>query len=77
MIDAIAYKFQTGTQYVHLPEKHGNWRGVYNRLRMWAAAGCRACAPHRGHGGRPGRGRNLPELRGLRGRVGHCGPCRC
>ena len=21
---------------VHLPEKYGNWRGVYNRLRMWA-----------------------------------------
>ncbi|WP_106969023.1 transposase [Streptomyces sp. PRh5] len=61
VIGAIAHTFQTGTQYVHLPEKHGNWRGVYNRLRMWAAAGCRACAPHRGHGGRPGRGRNHRE----------------
>lgn len=39
MIDAIAYKFQTGTQWVHLPEKYGNWRGVYNRLRMWAVDG--------------------------------------
>ncbi|WP_437099823.1 IS5 family transposase [Streptomyces sp. enrichment culture] len=39
VIDAIAYKFQTGTQWVHLPEKYGNWRGVYNRLRMWAADG--------------------------------------
>lgn len=39
MIDAIAYKFQTGTQWMHLPEKYGNWRGVYNRLRMWAADG--------------------------------------
>ncbi|WP_419836737.1 transposase [Streptomyces bugieae] len=28
--------FQTGTQWVHLPERYGNWRGVYNRLRMWA-----------------------------------------
>ncbi|MFI0506916.1 transposase [Streptomyces albogriseolus] len=38
-IDAIAFKFQTGTQWVHLPEKDGNWRGVYNRLRMWAVDG--------------------------------------
>ncbi|MCX5174317.1 IS5 family transposase [Streptomyces virginiae] len=39
VIDAIAFKFQTGTQWVHLPEKYGNWRGVYNRLRMWAMDG--------------------------------------
>lgn len=39
MIDAIAFKFQTGTQWVHLPERYGNWRGVYNRLRMWAVDG--------------------------------------
>lgn len=39
MIDAIAWKFQTGSQWVHLPEKFGNWRGVYNRLRMWAVDG--------------------------------------
>ncbi|GAA5215913.1 transposase [Streptomyces thinghirensis] len=39
VIDAIVYKFQTGMQWVHLPEKHGNWRGVYNRLRMWAVDG--------------------------------------
>jgi hypothetical protein len=24
---------------MHLPEKYGNWRGVYNRLRMWAVDG--------------------------------------
>ncbi|MFI7094328.1 transposase [Streptomyces lydicus] len=35
-IDAIAFKFRTGTQWGHLPEKYGNWRGVYNRPRMWA-----------------------------------------
>lgn len=34
-IDAIAFTFQTGTQWVHLPEKYGNSRGVYNRLRVW------------------------------------------
>jgi transposase len=39
VIDAIAFKFQTGTQGVHLPEKYGNWRGVCNRLRMWAVDG--------------------------------------
>ncbi|MBZ3901457.1 transposase [Streptomyces scabiei] len=39
MIHALAWKFQTGSQWVHLPEKSGNWRGVYNRLRMWAVDG--------------------------------------
>ncbi|MFF1896222.1 hypothetical protein [Streptomyces sp. NPDC058206] len=29
----------TGTQWVHLPESFGNWRGVYNRLWMWAVDG--------------------------------------
>jgi transposase len=37
--DAIAWKFQTGSQWTHLAEKYGNWRGVYNRLRMWAIDG--------------------------------------
>ncbi|MFE1176791.1 transposase [Streptomyces sp. NPDC058773] len=49
VIDAIAFKFQTGTQWVHLPEKYGNWRGVYNRLRRWARpSGSRAspCSPN-------------------------------
>ncbi|WP_443048084.1 transposase [Streptomyces sp. H39-S7] len=27
-MDAIAYAFQTGSQWMHLPEKYGNWRGV-------------------------------------------------
>ncbi|MFB7085448.1 IS5 family transposase [Streptomyces sp. NPDC056296] len=39
VIDAIAWKFQSGSQWVHLPEKYGNWRGVYNRLRNWAIDG--------------------------------------
>ncbi|MFD8789743.1 IS5 family transposase [Streptomyces vinaceus] len=39
VIDAIAFKFRTGSQWVHLPERYGNWRGVYNRLRMWALDG--------------------------------------
>lgn len=24
---------------MHLPEKYDNWRGVYNRLRMWSVNG--------------------------------------
>ncbi|MEU6935215.1 IS5 family transposase [Streptomyces rubiginosohelvolus] len=39
VIDAIAWRFQTGSPWVHLPERYGNWRGVYNRLRMWAFDG--------------------------------------
>ncbi|MFJ6485396.1 IS5 family transposase [Streptomyces sp. NPDC091682] len=39
VIDAIAWKFQTGSQWIHLPEKYGNRRGVYNRLRMRAIDG--------------------------------------
>ncbi|MFG2156728.1 IS5 family transposase [Streptomyces olivaceus] len=39
VIDAIAWKFQTGSQWGHLPETYGNWRGVYNRLRTWAVDG--------------------------------------
>ncbi|MET9127130.1 transposase [Streptomyces sp. NPDC004528] len=35
----IAWKFQTGSQWDHLPEKYGNWRAVYNRLRIWAIDG--------------------------------------
>ncbi|UYB38759.1 transposase [Streptomyces sp. Je 1-4] len=38
-IDAIVFRFRTGTQGVHLPDRYGNWRGVYNRLRMWAVGG--------------------------------------
>ncbi|MER8225336.1 transposase [Streptomyces sp. NPDC094143] len=39
VIDAIAFQFQTGTQWVHLRQKYGNWRAVCNRLRMWAVDG--------------------------------------
>ncbi|GGK25339.1 hypothetical protein GCM10011583_66670 [Streptomyces camponoticapitis] len=47
MIDAIAWKFRTGSQWVHLPEKYGNWRGVYNQLRMWAVDGTWGARLHR------------------------------
>ncbi|MFB7212356.1 transposase [Streptomyces sp. NPDC056255] len=39
VIDAIAWKFRTGSQWIHLPEKYGNRRGVCNRLRVWALDG--------------------------------------
>lgn len=39
VLDAIAFKFRAGTQWVHLPEEYGNWRGVCDRLRMWAVGG--------------------------------------
>ena len=38
VIDVIAFKFQTGSQWVRLPENYGNWRGV-NQPRMWAVDG--------------------------------------
>lgn len=39
VIDAIAWKFQTGAQWVHLPAEYGSWKGVYTRLRNWAIDG--------------------------------------
>ncbi|WP_395372830.1 transposase [Streptomyces tubercidicus] len=38
VIDAIAWKLQTGSQWVHLPERYGNWRGVYNPLKAQRSA---------------------------------------
>lgn len=35
----IAFKFQSGTQWVHLQEEYGNWRSVNNRLRIWVIYG--------------------------------------
>ncbi|MFF2366774.1 transposase [Streptomyces sp. NPDC058122] len=39
VIDAIAWKFQTGSQWIHLPREYGSWKGVYTRLRNWAIDG--------------------------------------
>lgn len=40
VVDAIAYKcLQVPDRYAVGAEKYGNWRGVYNRLRMWAVDG--------------------------------------
>ncbi|GAA0499959.1 IS5 family transposase [Streptomyces stramineus] len=43
VIDAIAWKFQTGSQWVHLPEKYGSWKGAYTRLRNWTIDGTWEC----------------------------------
>ncbi|WP_373313542.1 transposase [Streptomyces capitiformicae] len=84
VIDAIAFKFQTGTQWVHLPEKYGNWRGVYHRLRMWAVDGTweRVFIASRAKGScrhevqppdRRRRHRRMGGRRALEGRVGGSG----
>ncbi|KWT63529.1 transposase [Streptomyces albus subsp. albus] len=39
MIDAIAFKYRTGTPWMDLPERFGSRKGAHNRLRMWAADG--------------------------------------
>ncbi|OKJ63470.1 transposase [Streptomyces sp. CB02009] len=39
MIDAIAFKYRTGTPWMDLPEHFGSWKGVHSRLRKWAADG--------------------------------------
>jgi hypothetical protein len=68
VIDAIAWKFQTGLQWVHLRERYGNWRGVYNRLRMWAADGTcdggRESLPVGGHLPPHSRPRDSPRVAG-------------
>ncbi|MFE6102150.1 IS5 family transposase [Streptomyces laurentii] len=39
VIDAIAFKYRTGTPWMDLPERFGSWKGAHNRLRKWAADG--------------------------------------
>ncbi|GCD41985.1 transposase [Streptomyces paromomycinus] len=39
VIDAIASTFPSGTPVGAPGEKYGTWRGVCNRLRMWAVDG--------------------------------------
>ncbi|MFE5535501.1 transposase [Streptomyces sp. NPDC056492] len=39
VIDAIAFKYRTGTPWMDLPGHFGSWQGAHNRLRMWAADG--------------------------------------
>jgi transposase len=39
VIDAIAFKYRTGTPWMDLPEHFGSWKGAHNRLRKWASDG--------------------------------------
>lgn len=39
VIEAIAFKYRTGTPWMGLPEHFGSWKGAHNRLRKWAADG--------------------------------------
>ncbi|MFF9020396.1 transposase [Streptomyces eurythermus] len=76
VIGAIAYKFRTGTQWARLPERHGNWRGVCDRLRMWARRRHVGAGVHRSGGsGRRGGRRQPGRVRGLRHRARS--PARC
>lgn len=39
MINAIAWKYRTGSPWEALPSEFGSWKGAYNRLRKWAIDG--------------------------------------
>ncbi|MFD6988586.1 IS5 family transposase [Streptomyces sp. NPDC059943] len=39
VIDAIAFKYRTGSPWMDLPVHFGSWKGAHNRLRKWAADG--------------------------------------
>ncbi|MFB6560770.1 IS5 family transposase [Streptomyces sp. NPDC056400] len=39
VIDAIAFKYRTGTPWMDLPERLGSWKGAHSRLRIWAIDG--------------------------------------
>lgn len=39
VIDAIAWKFRTGSPWTDMAATLGSWKGAHNRLRMWAADG--------------------------------------
>ncbi|MFF3677415.1 transposase [Streptomyces sp. NPDC002120] len=39
VIDAIVFKYRTGTPWMDLPEHFGSWKGAHNRLQKWAAVG--------------------------------------
>lgn len=39
VIDAIAFKYRTGTPWMDLPEHFGSWKGAHNRLRKCATDG--------------------------------------
>ncbi|MFJ4533697.1 MULTISPECIES: IS5 family transposase [Streptomyces] len=38
-IDAIAWKYRTGSPWMDLPAEFGSWKAAHNSLRKWAADG--------------------------------------
>ena len=39
-VDAVIFRAKTGIPWRDLPERFGNWKGVYNRFRNWAQKDC-------------------------------------
>ena len=39
-VDAVIFRARTGIPWRDLPERFGNWKGVYNRFRNWAQKDC-------------------------------------
>ncbi|AWN25053.1 IS5 family transposase [Streptomyces sp. NEAU-S7GS2] len=39
VIDAIAWKYRTGSPWMDLPAEFGSWKAAHNSLRKWAANG--------------------------------------
>ncbi|WP_394331490.1 IS5 family transposase [Streptomyces thermolilacinus] len=39
VIEAIAWKYRTGSPWEDMPSESGSWKGVYTRLRKWALDG--------------------------------------
>ncbi len=58
-VDAISFRFQTGTQWVDLSKKYGSWWGVYNRPRTWALDGAGGAGGGRKEQPFPGRANTL------------------
>ncbi|MGW7342647.1 transposase [Streptomyces sp. NPDC054854] len=56
VIDAIAFKYRTGTPWRDLPELFGSWKVAHNRLRTWAMDGMWAKGPRSARAGRRRRG---------------------
>src|SRR3712207_7711976 len=39
LIEAIAWKYRTGSPWRELPERYGPWQTAYERLTRWSADG--------------------------------------
>jgi transposase len=39
VLEAIAWKYRTGSPWRDLPEELGSWKGAYTRLRRWSIDG--------------------------------------